>query len=334
MSNQANNTDSQTKPDDEVSGEEEKSACTYYKLTPQALGAVVTGIDLETSELSNSLIECIRRDIHRHQLLIFKNQAPQKNFIMSPQKRLQLASKLGKIVSSHYHHPNAVHRDIFRVSNDGKHGCLNVGRTGWHIDGTFLSRPYTYSMMHIVSVPKRGFGQTAFISTSNAIEHVLHKEKQFEALRAVLHRLYFVGTSPNYVVHPVIYTHPVSKLQTMLVHLGMTSTFIEVHEKYKEENIEELLKWHAHKVQHQEERLKVYNETETQRMLLQLAEFIAYCEKQGLCYQHEYEKGDLLISDNLAVIHQAVASTQFKPSQIGLRIMDRISIGDQFRPAK
>ena len=33
---------------------------------------------------------------------------------------------------------------------------MGVGRTGWHIDGSFQERPYSHSLYHIISVPSRG----------------------------------------------------------------------------------------------------------------------------------------------------------------------------------
>ena len=297
-------------------------------MTPIApVGATVTGIDLSTADLSDSLIDQIRSDIHNHQLLIFKNQSPDNGHVIPPLKRIELARKLGTIVSSHYHHPNAPHRDIFRVSNDEQKGCLNVGRTGWHIDGTFLENPYRYSMMHIVSVPKAGYGQTAFISSASAVDQVLDSQKELKEIKDLFHRLFMVGTSPNYALHRMIYKHPVTNRNTMLIHLGMTSTFLEINKKYQDLGIEEILKLHE-KSNKNGQVLKVYDQLETKEVLGKIEDFIQICKRKGLMYKHEYEAGDLLISDNLAVIHEAVPSTQFKPEQIGLRIMDRISIGE------
>eukprot|EP01083_Nonionella_stella_P143762 447468_1 len=308
---------------------------TWYKVTKiEPAGAIVTDIDLSTAELSNELIETIRSDVHKHQLLIFKNQAMESNHIIPPMKRLEIAKQLGHIVSSHYNHPNAPHRDIFRVSNDRQKGCLNVGRTGWHIDGTFLKEPYNYCMMHIISVPKEGFGETAFISSSSAIDHVLDKNKEWKEFKRLLDRLYFVGTSPNYAIHPMIYTHPATQRPTILMHLGMTSTFIEVDEKYAYLNIDTVLKLHKQKKDDDDEVLKVYNREETEHMLEEIGLFIEKCKEDHLMYKHQYEEGDLLISDNLAVIHEAVPSTQFNTNQIGLRIMDRITIGGVHVPSK
>lgn len=42
------------------------------------------------------------------------------------------------------------------MSNDERQGCTGVGRTGWHIDGSFQECPYSHSLYHIVSVPSRG----------------------------------------------------------------------------------------------------------------------------------------------------------------------------------
>ena len=189
-------------------------------------------------------------------------------------------------------------------------------------------------MMHIISVPKSGFGQTAFISSSLAIDEILNHENNRE-LKVLLNKLYFIGTSPNYAIHPVIYKHPVTQKQTMLIHLGMTSSFIEINDKYKHLNIQQAVKLYQ---QTDEENkgdiLKIYTTQETQSILDKIQQFIEKCKEKDLMYKHEYCKGDLIITDNLALLHEAVPSTQFKVNQIGLRIMDRISIGDLYKPTK
>ena len=42
------------------------------------------------------------------------------------------------------------------MSNDEHEGSVGVGRTGWHIDGSFQECPYSHSIYHIISVPSRG----------------------------------------------------------------------------------------------------------------------------------------------------------------------------------
>ena len=47
-----------------------------------------------------------------------------------------------------------------------------------------------------------------------------------------------------------------------------------------------------------------------------------------------YKAGDFIVSDNLAVGHEASASTQRPPSEIGLRVMHRVTIAGKTRPRK
>ena len=60
-----------------------------------------------------------------------------------------------QIESTFYNHPASPHRDIFRVSNDPAEGCTGVGRTGWHIDGSFQERPFSHSIYHMVKASQR-----------------------------------------------------------------------------------------------------------------------------------------------------------------------------------
>ena len=65
-----------------------------------------------------------------------------------------------QIESTFYNHPASPHRDIFRVSNDPAEGCTGVGRTGWHIDGSFQERPFSHSIYHMVKASQRQRVQT------------------------------------------------------------------------------------------------------------------------------------------------------------------------------
>ena len=41
------------------------------------------------------------------------------------------------ITCEHRMHPKAPHPHVYRVSNDERQGYRNVGRLGWHIDGSY-----------------------------------------------------------------------------------------------------------------------------------------------------------------------------------------------------
>lgn len=118
--------------------------------TPIKLGVEIRGIDLK-SKLSSETIARIKDDVHKHRLLIFKNQG-----IISADRHVEISTWFGSLESTFYKHPRSPHPDVFRVSNDEREGCRNVGRTGWHIDGSFMEKPFSYALYHMVSVPKVG----------------------------------------------------------------------------------------------------------------------------------------------------------------------------------
>ena len=52
-----------------------------------------------------------------------------------------------------------------------------------------------------------------------------------------------------------------------------------------------------------------------------------------LRYSHQWEAGDVLISDNLAVLHEAHEDTQAPREAVGLRVMHRTTVVGAARPA-
>jgi alpha-ketoglutarate-dependent taurine dioxygenase len=77
-----------------------------------------------------------------------------------------------------------------------------VGRTGWHIDGSFQPAPFAYSLYHMVSIPLKG--DTVFAPLSEVIEGLpTSKRKDWE-------RLWMMSDRRSGPVHPLIYTHPIT----------------------------------------------------------------------------------------------------------------------------
>ena len=56
--------------------------------------------------------------------------------------------------------------------------------------------------------------------------------------------------------------------------------------------------------------------------------------REKLVYDHDWEVGDFIISDNLALGHMASPETQYPVEQVGLRIMHRVTIAGKFTPTK
>lgn len=117
---------------------------------PAPIGVEVRGIDLK-QHVPDQIIQQIKKDVHKHRLLIFKNQG-----IISADRHVEISRWFGELESTFYKHPKSPHPDVFRVSNCEEEGCTNVGRTGWHIDGSFMEKPFSYALYHMVAVPKNG----------------------------------------------------------------------------------------------------------------------------------------------------------------------------------
>ena len=84
-------------------------------------------------------------------MLIFRNQSP-----VSGDRHVEISRWFGELESTFYKHPKSPHPDVFRVSNVESEGCRGVGRTGWHIDGSFQPAPFSYSLYYMHCVPKQG----------------------------------------------------------------------------------------------------------------------------------------------------------------------------------
>ena len=118
--------------------------------TPAPIGVEVRGIDLK-QPVPQNIVEQIKKDVHKHRLLIFKDQG-----VISADRHVEISQWFGELESTFYKHPKSPHPDVFRVSNNEVEGCTNVGRTGWHIDGSFMEKPFSFALYHMVSVPKIG----------------------------------------------------------------------------------------------------------------------------------------------------------------------------------
>ena len=59
-----------------------------------------------------------------------------------------------------------------------------VGRTGWHIDGSFQPAPFAYSLYHMVCVPLKG--DTVFAPLNEIVDNLpSEKRNEWERLRVV-----------------------------------------------------------------------------------------------------------------------------------------------------
>lgn len=270
----------------------------FYELVLKKVGCEVVGLDLQT-ENRPEVIEEIRRDVTTHRMLFFKNQG-----VISGQRHVEISKWFGDLESTFYKHEKSPHPDVFRVSNDEKEGCRGVGRTGWHIDGSFQPEPFAYSIYHMVSVPKSG--ATSFVPLSEIIER-MDPDK-----RARWDRLWMMSDRRTGPIHPLIYKHPITQKPVLCFHLGMTESFV----------------W-----DYQNPQQKVAGRDESRRIVREIHDEITI-KNRDLIYTHEWQPGDFIISDNLAVAHEATPETQYPRNEVGLRVLHRTTIRGEFKPEK
>lgn len=95
-------------------------------------------------------IMCCFLSLH-FRILVFKDQGK-----ITGQRHVEISEWFGELESTFYKHPKSPHPDVFRVSNDPDEGCMGVGRTGWHVDGSFQESPFSHSLYYMECVPKDG----------------------------------------------------------------------------------------------------------------------------------------------------------------------------------
>jgi alpha-ketoglutarate-dependent taurine dioxygenase len=179
-----------------------------------AFGRVVEGVDLN-KPVQESTVEAIKKDLHEHRLLVFRGQGR-----VSGQRQVEISRWFGKVESTFAKHPRSPDPDVFRVSNDSSEGCTSVGRSGWHIDGTFMEKPFKVQTMHFWSVlsDNQG-GNTLFAPLKEIAEHLLVRDDDDGFSWK---DLYFVtNRRTDYALaHPILCKHPVTAQHSCVFHLG------------------------------------------------------------------------------------------------------------------
>ena len=219
---------------------------------------------------------------------------------ITPELHLAAGRWFGELESTFYNHPKSPHRDIFRVSNDRRENCTNVGSSGWHIDGSFQEAPFSHSLYHIVKVPSAS--ATVFAPLTEIIENA-PREK-----RDLWDRLWMMSDRRSGPT--LVYSHPETGKLVLCFHLGMTQGFIQDYNMTNQRKL---------------------SEQETKEVLSGIHQ--EFVKNEGeIQYHHIYISGGFIVSNNLAVGHEASPDTQQSPEIIGLRVMHRVTIAGKHKP--
>lgn len=257
------------------------------------LGAQLTGIDFSQS-LTDEALNTIRDALFAHQILSIPASG------MSAEQHLQIARLFGE----------PEHNQTDQFGQDDERPWLTVidsekgdRADSWHADETFLEHPPLVNLLHAQQLPAFG-GDTAFRSTALAYEGLSDKLKTLLDGLTAIHdygHLYELGWQHGIPLaemvgdalvkgllheHPVVKTHPVTGRRWLSINPTYTR-FIQGIPPLEAKAILELLFQQLQKPEYQ--------------------------------YRHHWQVGDLLLWDQRAVHHYAVADYE------GRRLMHRIS---------
>jgi len=261
------------------------------------IGAAVSGIDLTAPEaIPPEVVEALEHEMAHRGFIVFRNEAE-----LSPDDFLRASVLWGgrELHSTHGVHPQTPggNPHIFRLSNDERHGIPDVGPQ-WHNDGSFLPATFSHAGYHIIRPAENGGGT-----------HFAHQGLAFDALPADKQerwqRLFSVNSASG-VVHPLVHRHPVSRRNSIWLHLGMTGAVLE----------------------------KLPDQDGFR--LLTADELTALCQdynailnagfENGYAAAFEYGENDCVFIDNLAVAHRASPEAHMPVEKQGVRIMHRSTV--------
>ncbi|XP_002736249.1 alpha-ketoglutarate-dependent taurine dioxygenase-like [Saccoglossus kowalevskii] len=272
----------------------------FYDLKPVKLGCEVRGIDIG-HPVPMRVIEQIKQDVTEHRILIFKDQHE-----ISPKRHVRISRWFGDLESSFFtQHPKSPLRDIYRASNDKSEGIRPVGNEEFHTDCLYLPKVCSHGIYQMVNGSKEA--ESAFVPLSEIVEG-LTKEQ-----RNRWERLWMVVQQTTRVVHPLIYSHPGSNEKVFFLPTDYTVAFEWDRGNSKTRRLTE-----------PEETSQIRNEIHD-----------VFTEHlKDLQYIHKWEVGDFIISDNQAVAHCASPSSQKPRTEVGLRVLHRVTVAGKEAPEK
>ena len=266
-------------------------------------GREIVGLDFTRPDtIPAPVVARLKGDLARHRLLLARGLGR-----LPAAAQLAVSRWWGPVESTFYRHPRSPHRDIFRVSNDEAEGCRGVGRSGWHIDGSFQRAPFVLQTMCFWRVAQGG--DTLFSPLRELVESLPAET------RALWERLSFVASGARQV-HPLIYPHGATGLPTLCFHTGepFCETFAVDFDPRTGRPAGGVL-----------------GGGETRALLRELS---ARLEDPARCYRHAWRAGDLALIDNCALGHFASAGTQRPAAEVGLRILHRTTVGGGVAPMR
>ena len=255
----------------------------------QKIGAEVTGIDL-TEALQLDSFEILRNALDDHRLLIFRNLR------WTVAQQIAFSKSFGKLENFPDPKDQAEgHKTVLRVTNiDRKtnaikpvdepgHRSFTLGTSAWHIDSSFRTLPSKASILYALEIPEKG-GDTMFADTTLAYDTLPEAKKQELEDLVIIHD--FEETRRRHKLPPRppevrAATPPARQPLVAVRDNGRRALFIGSHAA----GIEGM--------NHEDARAVI---DELERI----------CSKPEFTYRHKWREGDMVMFDNICVMHQAM----------------------------
>lgn len=265
------------------------------------LGAEVTGIDL-SAELERH-VDPLRAAFLDRSVLVVRDQH------LTEEQFVRLGRSFGPLepyesTVKQFLMPS--HPDILVLSNrvkDGKPVGIRDAGQYWHTDRSYVKDPAWSSLLHAILLPvdAQGVtrGNTQFTSTVAAFAALPEAVRQrLRGLQAVHRYVYRYTKAPDNrlpdVVHPVVMRHPYNGREILYINKGFTFGIQDMAQEESDALLEQL---YAHVAQPQ------------------------------FVYTHQWRPGDVLMWDNFATQHNAVADYELPLERLMWRTTVRAPTG-------
>ena len=267
------------------------------RLPDAALGAEICGIDL-SKDVDDATFREIEKVFHDRSVVWFRDQK------LTPEQHVRFSRHFGPVeVPTNRQYSLASCPEIYVVSNvveNGRNiGNADAGRV-WHTDSSYMKVPSRCSLLYAVEVPRdeKGgpLGDTLFASMVAAYDSLPEATKRRIAGLSAVHnytaqyerrlaKLKAQGIQreeltdemrakvPD-VVHPVVRAHPLTGKKCVYVNVAFVNEIVGLPA---------------------EESLKLRDE------------LVEHSTAPPFVYRHRWREGDLLIWDNSATQHLAIA---------------------------
>lgn len=246
-------------------------------------GAVVSGVSTDCV-LSNEDMDDIRSALAHHTAIIINDLDE------DPEWLLGLGRSFGPLqphILDQYHHPISSEMSIITANMDSGESRTTTKPAGafWHSDLSYTATPSDAIFLYATHVPTDG-GDTMVASTAMAYDALSDEMKDRIATLTGIHRYGWNGggaitqltdeqrrKTPD-VEHPVVRIHPITGQKILFVNPGFTMA------------------------------IKGMSSAESEDLL---AELFAHQTQPQFQYQHKWQTRQLVILDNRASMHCAIA---------------------------